>query len=175
MDLTINGSKLQFSGNGYHDANWSPQPINAAVDTWFFGSAQIGPYDLSYISITPTNSQKILTTGYLSHNGVVLENQCSLQGSKTKDISVITPWGSHQDTVANVLVPQGFIIEYILQNGDQYRFNLTSTGGVQNPDQNVYHRWVGTGTGGKVGEPPSSGLTVFEWLNPGLAVYTPPS
>jgi hypothetical protein len=173
VDLTIGGSKLQFTGQGYHDANWSPQPINSAVESWFFGSATIGEYDLSYISITPSNSTKILTTGYLSRNGVVLQNQCSLQGTKANDHSVITPYGLQHDSVANVQVPQGFIIEYILANGDRYSFNLTSSDGVQNPDQIVYHRWVCTGTGGRVGGRQSSGLTVFEWLNPGEVVYSP--
>ena len=173
--MMINGAKLEFHGYGYHDANWSPAPINNVVTTWDFGSAKVGPYDLSYISVTPVNSTRLLNTGFLSHNGIILQNQCSVQGTKTNDLSIITPYGLQHDTVSGVDVPQGFIIEYILTNGEKFSFNLTSNGAAQNPDFSVYHRWAGTATGGKVGEPPYHGLTVFEWLNPGLVTYTPPS
>ena len=173
--MTINGTQLVFSGFGYHDANWSPVPLNDAVSTWFFGSAQIGPYDLSYISVTPTNSTKVLNTGYLSRHGVVLQNQCSLNGTKSNDLSIITPYGLEHDAAAGVDVPTGFVIEYILANDEHFVFNLTSVNRAQNPDQNAYHRWVGTGEGGKVGEKASVGLTVFEWLNPGLTAYAPSS
>jgi len=174
VDMLIKGTRLQFHGLGYHDANWSPQPLNAAVSTWYFGQAQVGEYDLSYISVTPTNSTKILNTGYLSRGGIVLQNQCSLDGTKQNDRSIITPYGLQNDTVAGGLnVPTGFLIDYVLANGAKFTFNLSSVSGAQNPDQNVYHRWVGTATGGKVGEKPSSGLTVFEWLNPGMVNYSP--
>ena len=170
----VNGTKLQFTGKGYHDANWAPQALNEAVSSWYFGSAQVGPYDLSYISVTPINSSKILNTGYLSRNGVVLQNQCSLDGTKTNDHSIITPYGLVNDTTAGgVSVPTGFIIDYILENGETFSFNLSSVAGGQNPDTAAYHRWNGLASGGKVGDAISSGLTVFEWLNPGLASYTP--
>ncbi|KAJ7112980.1 hypothetical protein C8R44DRAFT_882021 [Mycena epipterygia] len=172
VDMTINGAKLRFTGQGYHDSNWSPAPLNAVVSSWYFGTAQVGPYDLSYISVAPANSTKILNTGYLSRNGVTLQNQCSLDGTKTKDHSIITPYGLEHDAVSGVDVPTGYIIEYILVNGEHFKFNLSSIAGAQNPDQNVYHRWVGRATGGKVGDAPETGLTVFEWLNPGLVTYS---
>lgn len=169
--MTLDGAKLAFSGLGYHDANWAPGPLNAAVSTWFFGSAQVGPYDLSYIAVTPANSTRVLNTGFLARDGVVLQNQCSLAGTKMADHSVITPYGVAHDAVAGVTVPTGFTIEYILANGEHFSFNLSSVNGAQNPDQNVYHRWVGIAEGGKLGDPPATGLTVFEWLNPGLTAY----
>lgn len=176
VDMTINGTQLKFTGQGYHDANWSPQPINTAVSSWYFGTATVGPYDLSYISVTPTNSTKILNTGYLSRNGVVLQNQCSLDGTKTNDHSIITPYGQVNDTAAGgVSIPTGFIVEYILANGEAFSFNLSSVAGAQNPDSLPYHRWNGLASGGRVGDSVSSGLTVFEWLNPGLVTYTAPA
>lgn len=171
--MKINGTKLQFKGQGYHDANWAPTPLNAAVSTWYFGSATVGEYDLSYTSVTPVNSTKILSTGYLSRNGVILQNQCGLLGAKQTDSSAVTPYGLQNDTVAGgVSVPTGYLIDYVLANGEKFQFNLSSIAGAQNPDSIAYHRWVGRATGGKVGDEPSSGLTVFEWLNPGLVVYS---
>ena len=174
VDMTINGTKLHFTGLGYHDASWLPQPFNAAVSTWYFGQAQVGEYDISCASVTPTNSTKILNIGYLSHRGIVLQNQCSIDGTKQTDRSSISPYGLQNDTVAGgINVPTGFIVEYILANGEKFKFNLSSVGGAQNPDQNVYHRWAGKATGGKVGENKAFGLAVFEWLNPGLENYNP--
>lgn len=171
VDMTVNGTRLSFTGQGYHDSNWSPTPLNAVISSWFFGSAQVGDYDLSYVSATPTNSTKILNTGYLSRNGVTLQNQCSLDGTKETDHSIVPPYGLEHDGVSGVDVPTGYIIQYILADGERFEFNLSSITGAQNPDQSVYHRWVGQATGGKVGEAPQSGLTVFEWLNPGLTTY----
>ncbi|KAF7291120.1 hypothetical protein MIND_01255100 [Mycena indigotica] len=172
VDMKINGARLRFTGQGYHDANWAPAPLNTAVDSWFFGTASVGDYDLSYISVSPSNSTRTLNTGYLAHKGIVLQNQCSLEGTKSKDRSVIKPYGLDQSS-SGVPVPTGFIIDYILGNGEMYSFNLSSVGSsAQNPDEVVYHRWVGQASGGKVGGVSEQGLTVFEWLNPGLVPYS---
>lgn len=174
MDVVVDGIPLQFTGDGYHDANWAPEPLNNIVSTWYFGSGQVGPYDFSYVSATPvsTNSPSPLTlnTGYLSIDGVILQNQCSVEGTKTKDISTITPYGSVEDN--GLTIPAGYVLEFVLGDGETYSFNLSSSG--QNPDQSIYHRWVGTVVGGNVAsEEQLEGSTVFEWLNPGLVVYTP--
>lgn len=174
VDVVVDGVPLQFTGDGYHDANWAPEPLNNIVSTWYFGSGQVGPYDFSYVSATPvsTNSPSPLTlnTGYLSIDGVILQNQCSVEGTKTNDISMITPYGSVEDN--GLTVPAGYVLEFVLGDGETYSFNLSSSG--QNPDQSIYHRWVGTTVGGNVAnEEQLEGSTVFEWLNPGLVVYTP--
>ncbi|KAJ7202636.1 hypothetical protein GGX14DRAFT_463078, partial [Mycena pura] len=174
VNMVIGGAPLSFTGQGYHDANWATAPLNDAVSTWFFGSATVGEYDFSYVSAQAPGSTMVLTTGYLAQNGVVLQNQCSVAGKKNTDISKATPYGLEHDAVAGVDVPTGFIIEYVLKNGECFQFNLSSIGGgAQNPDQSIYHRWVGRATGGKVGAKPQNGLTVFEWLNPGLVPYSP--
>ncbi|KAJ7199681.1 hypothetical protein GGX14DRAFT_661702 [Mycena pura] len=173
VNMLINGTPLKFTGQGYHDANFLPKPLNLVVSTWFFGSATVGEYDLSYVKAQAANSSKVLSTGYLAKNGVVLQNQCSVLGAKNTDVSQVTPYGLEHDAVAGVDAPTGFIIEYILRDGEHYRFNLSSIGGAQNPDQSIYHRWVGGAAGGKVGDEPQHGLTVFEWLNPGLVPYNP--
>ncbi|TCD68463.1 hypothetical protein EIP91_010749 [Steccherinum ochraceum] len=169
--VKIGDTQLSFTGAGYHDANWAPAPLNKIVSSWSFGSAQVGPYDLSYVLAQPLGSSnpRVLNTGYLSRNGVVLQNQCSVNGTKTKDMSLIKPYGSQMQ--AGVTVPKGYVIEYVLANGESFSFNLTSSG--VNPSQNIYHRWVGTAVGGKKGEKPFEGSTVFEWLNPGLVPYSP--
>ncbi|KAA1476926.1 hypothetical protein DENSPDRAFT_562068 [Dentipellis sp. KUC8613] len=168
VDIVYNGSPLKFTGAGYHDANWAPQPLNDIVTTWYFGSGRVGPYEFSYVSATPINSTLVLNTGYISRNGVVLQNQCSVEGKKSRDVSIVTPYGSATDT--GLTVPTGYILQYVLADGEKITFNLTAQG--ENPDLSVYHRWVGTAVGGKEGEN-IEGLSIFEWLNPGLVPYTP--
>ena len=177
VNLIVNGSPLQFTGLGYHDANWAPVPLNKIVTSWYFGSAQIGPYDFSYTwAQTIGNNSRALNTGFLSRDGVILQNQCSVDKTKTKDISIVTPYGL-TTAPGGLSVPTGYIIKYILANGEVFSFNLTAAGA--NPDISVYHRWLGAGVGGKVigadGRTTETykGLAVFEWLNPGMNTYTP--
>ncbi|KZT00073.1 uncharacterized protein LAESUDRAFT_764941 [Laetiporus sulphureus 93-53] len=169
VNLSIDGTAFDIIGNGYHDANWSPVPLNEVVSSWYFLQAQVGPFDMSGILAVPLNSTRNLSTGYLSESGVILQNQCSLAGSRTTDFSNITTYGSYHDSTSNVTLPTGFILSYITANGDEYAFNLTSLG--QNPDETIYHRWIGTASGGEVGGAQYTGTTVFEWLNPGLNIY----
>ncbi|KAH9940689.1 hypothetical protein B0H21DRAFT_571721 [Amylocystis lapponica] len=171
VSFSINGTSFTFTGNAYHDANWLPAPLNDVVSSWYFLNAQVGPYHVSDVLVTPINSTRQLGTGYLSADDVVLQNQCSVVGAKTTDISTVTPFGEVHDSVSNVTLPAGFVIDYTLGNGDKYSFNLTAR--AQNPDQAIYHRWVGSATGGKVGGEQYTGTTLFEWLNPGMNVYNP--
>ncbi|KAH8077721.1 hypothetical protein BXZ70DRAFT_1012864 [Cristinia sonorae] len=116
------------------------------------------------------NNTRPLTTGYLSRDGVVLQNQCSVLGAKTTDISILTPYGVKIE--ADVNVPQGYTLEYVLGNGERFSFNLTSAGA--NPEQATYFRWAGNIVGGSVEKGEQyTGSTMFEWLNPGQATYTP--
>ncbi|PCH37110.1 hypothetical protein WOLCODRAFT_146536 [Wolfiporia cocos MD-104 SS10] len=171
VSLDINGTLLQFAGSAYHDANWLPAPLNEVVNNWYFVNAAVGPFDLSGVLATAINSTRQLSTGFLAESGVILQNQCSLAGSKPVDNSTITLYGETYDLETGVNLQTGLIISYALENGDEYSFNLTSL--VQNPDQIIYHRWIGTASGGKIGGTQYEGMTVFEWLNPGLNTYTP--
>lgn len=172
VDLKIAGKSFQFEGTGYHDQNWMPEPIQNFISTWYFGAATVGPYTFSYLAVRTIDSDRTLTTGFLARDGIVLQNQCGTD-KQGNDRSSLTPFGVIHNPVSGVDVPQGYNIDYILTNGEQYSFQLTEIAEVV--DMNVYHQSVGSVKGGKVGEEPSEGHTVFEWLNPGLVTYTPSS
>ncbi|KAJ3776624.1 hypothetical protein FB446DRAFT_273736 [Lentinula raphanica] len=168
VDVTINGTRLQFTGNGYHDQNWMPLALNEFISSWYFGFAEIGPYTLSYVSATPLNSSITFNTGYLATDQAVLQNQCSVAGSRTTDVSIIRPVGEMagaEDTIA----PSSWTLSYVIDDGTEYEFNLVPTG--VNPSMAVYQRWTGSISGGKKGETSYEGVATFEWLNPGLNVY----
>lgn len=170
VDLTIEGSRQFFRGSGYHDQNWFPGLLSDVVATWSFGAGQAGPYTFSYIVIQARNSSRTLTTGFLARSGVILQNQCGTE-KIGNDRNVLTPYGIDSDSRSGVPTPKGYIVEYILGNGERFEFNITALG--RNPDIETYHRSVGTAVGGRVGERPSRGSTLFEWLNPGLLPYVP--
>ncbi|KAI8973066.1 hypothetical protein BD414DRAFT_517715 [Trametes punicea] len=169
VDVNLSGSKLQFTGQGYHDANWMPEPIDAFIADWYFLDAQVGPYDLSAVRAALTGTTRVFNTGFLEQSGTILQNQCSVQGSRTTDAVAITPYGLAVDEDFNINVMEGFILEYTLKDGEQYRFNLTGQSLVL--QQPIYHRWVGTAVGGKVGGEQYTGVSMYDWLNPSLTPY----
>ncbi|KAI0656575.1 hypothetical protein C8Q70DRAFT_1056491 [Cubamyces menziesii] len=169
VDVVLSGSPLTITGKGYHDANWMPQPIDKFMDDWYFLDAQVGPFDLSAVYAAITGSTKDFNTGFLEHSGTILQNQCSLQGSRKDDFVSITPYGLGFDAPSGVNVMKGFILDYTLANGDQYQFNITGLSLVL--DQLIYHRWVGSAVGGHVGGEQYSGVAMYDWLNPSLRPY----
>ena len=166
----IGQAAVSFQGQGYHDANWMPVEADKFVDQWYFLNAQVGPYNLAAVTARIKGSTRVFNEGFLedSGSGTPLQLQCSLEGMKTTDVAKITPWGAQ--VVSGLTVMQGFVVEYTLKSGDVYRFNLTGESLVL--DQSVYHRWVGTVVGGKVGDQQYTGFTMFDWLNPGKNAYS---
>lgn len=178
VSLTVDGTPLMFTGTGYHDQNFiSVSDLFGDVITqWFFGTAQVGPYVFSYLETQTFGSSNVVTTGFLARDGVVLQNQCSLASSSSTqppNTSKLSRFGVIRSEASGVDVPAGYTITYTLSDGEQFIFNLTETTEVL--DLPVYHRSIVPVTGGKVGESPSEGVVLFEWLNPGVNVYTPPS
>ncbi|KAI0692359.1 hypothetical protein C8T65DRAFT_711394 [Cerioporus squamosus] len=169
VDVTLDGTPLKFDGQGYHDKNWMPHAIDTFIDDWYFLDAQVGPFDLSAVWAKISGATREFTTGFLQHDGVILRNQCSMLGSKTEDFITVTPYGLAFDAPSGVNVMQGFILDYTLANGDEYRFNMSGESLVL--DQSIYHRWVGPAVGGKVGGEQYTGIVMYDWLNPSATPY----
>ncbi|KIK65582.1 hypothetical protein GYMLUDRAFT_70681 [Collybiopsis luxurians FD-317 M1] len=170
VDVTINGTRLKFTGNGYHDQNFMPFALNEFISSWYFGFAEVGPYTLSYVSAAPVNSSVAFNTGYLATDQAVLQNQCAMNGSKTTDISIVQPKGSMAGAEGTV-APSSWTLSYVLEDGSEFEFEMKPTGA--NPNTAIYQRWTGSISGGKKGEQSYEGVATFEWLNPGLNVYSP--
>ncbi|KAF5393884.1 hypothetical protein D9757_000285 [Collybiopsis confluens] len=170
VDVTINGTRLAFSGNGYHDQNFMSLALNEFISSWYFGFAEVGPYTFSYVSATPVNSSIVFNTGYLATDQAVLQNQCSINGTKTTDISLIQPKGEMEGPEGTI-TPSSWILSYVLDDGSEFEFELKPTGA--NPNLAIYQRWTGSISGGKKGEEIYEGVATFEWLNPGLNPYSP--
>jgi len=179
VSLMVDGSPLTFTGTGYHDQNFidSNDLFANVISQWFFGTAQVGPYVFSYLEATSFNSNTTLTTGFLARDGVILQNQCSFAPTaassaiQAPNTSRLTPFGVIHSQASGVDVPQGYVVDYVLADGEQFSFTLTEEAEIV--DLNVYHRSIGNVTGGKVGEAAAEAVILFEWLNPGVNVYVP--
>ncbi|TCD60281.1 hypothetical protein EIP91_010433 [Steccherinum ochraceum] len=178
--LTIDGTPLTFTGTGYHDQNFidSSDLFADTISEWFFGTAQVGPYVFSYLETRSFDSEFTLSTGFLARDGVVLQNQCRVAPTNASsavqatDSSKLSRVGVIHSDASDVDVPKSYVVDYVLANGEEFSFTLTETTEVL--DIPVYHRSIGPVSGGKVGEPASEGVTLFEWLNPGVNVYITP-
>jgi hypothetical protein len=92
IDLEIHGSPLKGTAVGYHDHNWTSQPLDTFAYTWLTGQGSCVPFDLSYLEVQARGSPRSndITNGFLAYNGQFLQNECSLYGSKKNDYSTIT-------------------------------------------------------------------------------------
>ncbi|KAI0782590.1 hypothetical protein C8Q75DRAFT_787542 [Abortiporus biennis] len=174
VDLQVDGKPLAFSGTGYHDQNWMPIAFMDLFKTWYFGTAQAGPYVLAYLTVQVADSSYVFNSGYLSKNGKLLQKQCNTDKITGTDISVLKPFGVLNGTQTEVpLVPAGYSIEYVGSGGERFKFDLTSL--ASNPDLVFYHRSVAKVRGGEVGKEQYDGVGLTEWLNPALELYIPSS
>ncbi|KAJ7590315.1 hypothetical protein C8J56DRAFT_826243 [Mycena floridula] len=173
VDVVINGSRLRYTGSAYHDANWAHSTLNDFIDYWYFGYAEIGPYSFSFVRAGPLQSTLALNTGYLNKKGVVLQNQCSVDGSKTSDVSIIAPYGTVVEEDTGSTVPSAFNISFVLADATKITFNFDIID--ENPRISVYHRFMAKITGGIEGDAADQveGYGVVEWLNPSIRPVYP--
>src|SRR5882762_4009059 len=91
VDLQVGGSPLKFSGRGYHDASWSSGSFGSFVGAWYFGGGEVGPYRISYLLMTAINSSNPVNIGSLAMDGDIVQQQCSVAGTKQSDFNTVTP------------------------------------------------------------------------------------
>jgi hypothetical protein len=173
VDMTINGSQLQFTNAvAYHDHNWAPAALDQFAYTWLTGQGSCGPIDLCYLEVQASGStrENDILTSILVDNGQYLSSQCYSYGDPPRNNINITLTGQTTDPVTSQQVPTGLNLDYSLEDGRKYSFQLSN--GIDNPSQPPYHRWRLSGKGGQVGGPQYDCLLIGDWLNPGLAKYT---
>ncbi|GIJ90990.1 hypothetical protein Asppvi_009955 [Aspergillus pseudoviridinutans] len=173
VSVDIGGTWFNLTGRGYHDHNWAPESLDTYIYTWLFGAGSCGPFDLGYVEVQPLNSTRKddVVQGTLAYEGQILQTECNLYGTRSSSIVTVELVGKALDPITGQTVPTGVNLEYILGNGTHYQFNLTNT--VTNPDQVPYKRWRYGGSGGQLDGPQYECSVIADWLNPGLAEYTP--
>ena len=149
VDLEFEGAPLKFTGRGYHDAVFASSSFESFAESWYFAGGEIGPYRMSCLLVSAINSSNAVNTGYLSNDGDIVQNQCSVYGTRKTDFNTITPYGIIVDNDGSFL-PAGFTVEYTLTDGQKVTFDIRPSNMVI--DQPILHRWVATAKGGKPGE-----------------------
>ncbi|KAF7364506.1 hypothetical protein MVEN_00319300 [Mycena venus] len=75
VDLIVSGTKLFFSGAGYHDKNWSDQPLVSNVASWYWGHCRIGPYSIVWFDFLALNGTEYVSA-YASKDDSILVASC---------------------------------------------------------------------------------------------------
>jgi hypothetical protein len=110
----------------------APAGLDTFVYSYYFGVGHVEQFNFAFLYGQAFQSHKIITTGFLSSSGAVLQNQCryvfdfvlyiftyyflSLNGTTTNNYATVTPYGIAVDPITTVNVPQGFLIDCIFDH-----------------------------------------------------------
>ncbi|KIW16895.1 hypothetical protein PV08_04085 [Exophiala spinifera] len=151
VDVTILGTQMQFSGNGYHDKNWGDVPFITALNSWYWGHGTFGDYNVVFFDmIDPSNNEKV--GGYVLKDGQVVGSTCTT-GLQVRPVDAPYP---PTLTGAN---PTQLTITMTLNDGSI--LNATVTELATQIDVGLYTRWIGT-IEGTVNGVTSSGTALWE-------------
>ncbi|KAI9816472.1 MAG: hypothetical protein M1827_001604 [Pycnora praestabilis] len=158
-EFSIGGSKLSFTGSGYHDKpqqNWSDRPFVASVGSWTWGHGRLGPYSLVWFdSLTPNGTEYV--SAYASLSGTILTASCTLAGLSVR------PFGAnatYPPTPAGN--PTGFNISMDLGAEGILDFAVEVVETLVQAPGGLYTRWTGALSGGIEGREALEGFALFE-------------
>ncbi|KAJ7158013.1 hypothetical protein C8R43DRAFT_1234438 [Mycena crocata] len=77
VNLSIGGTKLAFTGTGYHDKNWSDQVFTANVATWYWGHGRIGPYSIVWFDFIDVTGAEFVSA-YAAKDNAIITASCTL-------------------------------------------------------------------------------------------------
>jgi hypothetical protein len=161
VDLTINGTKLQFTGRGYYDGAFGPQSFVTNLSFWNWGHVTLGEYSIVFASLTHLDNT-ISATGYIAKGGHLLDVFCD-DGERIKVTSIGTGDANSVDSQS-----QGY--EVMINSTKVGTFMLTTSSTTQTLSA-PYSRWIGNAVGGLIGEESSTGVAVWELME---GDYLPP-
>jgi hypothetical protein len=149
VDLTINGTRLQFSGRGYYDGSFGPRPVVTNVAFWKWGHVTVGEYSI-VCGTTKHPDNTTTAAAIIAKGGRFLDVICD-GGQRIKMTSIGT--GDSQS--------QGY--EMVINSTKVGIFTLKTSSTTQTQGT-PYSRWIGDAEGGFVGEESSSGVAVWELM-----------
>ncbi|KAJ3551129.1 hypothetical protein NM688_g4909 [Phlebia brevispora] len=140
VNFTLGGTKLQFSGPGYHDKNWGCKPTNVTVKSWYWGHARVGPYSIVWFTvIAPDGSEYV--SNYAAKGGEVVTASC---GGLT-----VRPTGANATypPTPTSPAPEGFHIEQDIEGEGTLVVDVQNIRLITYVPDTAY-RWFGNVTGG---------------------------
>ncbi|KAB5558519.1 hypothetical protein GE09DRAFT_116261 [Coniochaeta sp. 2T2.1] len=157
VDLRIDGTRVKFSGYGYHDKNWGDVPFIGTLSLSYWGHARLGPYSIVWANSIDAKGVEH-ASAYLAKDGKVLVSACG------EGTAVVRPWGKSSEFPPRIDTgpAEGLEVLFDLGDGRVFRANVTTSTVVE--DEGAYIRTLGTVAGGFGGkyEKTYHGAAMFE-------------
>lgn len=156
VDLVIGGSKLSFTGVGYHDKvsmlprfhafsysfqNWSNQPFAQNVGSWYWGHGRLGPYSIVWYDYLTRDGAEFVSA-YAARNNQIVTASCASTSIRVRP----TGQNSTYPPVHGSGTPSGFHINLDLGTEGVLNVNVSERLVVLG-GEGVYARWVGNMSG----------------------------
>ncbi|KAJ6617202.1 hypothetical protein B0H10DRAFT_1914609 [Mycena sp. CBHHK59/15] len=161
VNLSIGGTKLAFTGSGYHDKNWSDQVFTTHVASWYWGHGRLGPYSIVWFDFLDRTGTEFVSA-YAARNGKIVAASCAL-GSIT-----VRPTGPNATypPVISSPNPTGYHIDLDLGSEGMLTVNVNVLAPLIAPNPE-YARSVGNLSGSVVPASPAAaqvltGMALFE-------------
>ncbi|KAJ7124610.1 hypothetical protein C8R43DRAFT_1147309 [Mycena crocata] len=142
VELIVNGTKLAFSGAGYHDKNWSDQLFTANVASWYWGHGRVGPYSIvwfDYLALDGTEH----VSAYAAQNGPILAASCDFTSIRVRP----TGENATYPPVRRTGKPSGYHITLDLVDAGTLEVDVLVTGTLVDDGFSEYTRSIGNMTG----------------------------
>ncbi|KAJ7639740.1 hypothetical protein DFH06DRAFT_1283962 [Mycena polygramma] len=120
VDLIVNETKLSFKGAGYHDKNWSNQPLVTNLASWYWGHGRIGPYSFVWFDFLALNGTEYVSA-YASKDDSILVASCQPDSIRVRP----TGQNSTYPPLSSTGPPSGYHISLDLGREGSLELNVT--------------------------------------------------
>ncbi|KAJ6561271.1 hypothetical protein B0H10DRAFT_1966618 [Mycena sp. CBHHK59/15] len=163
VHLTVNGTKLAFTGAGYHDKNWSDQIFQQNVASWYWGHGRVGAYSIVWFDFLALNGTEYVSA-YVAKGGKIVAASCEATSIRVRP----TGQNATYPPVISTGNPSGYNISLALSEHWALELNVSVVLQVASTPGPVYTRSLGTisgsvvPVGGGVAKESMTGVALFE-------------
>ncbi|GJE91670.1 hypothetical protein PsYK624_078200 [Phanerochaete sordida] len=141
VDFNFNGTKVKFSGAGYHDKNWGGSSVPSVVKAWYWGHARLGPLAVVWFNvIAPDGSEHV--SSYVTRQGQVLTMACANMTVRA------TGANSEWPPVHGGGEPGGFHISAFVEGSGTLEIDVVHKLRLSADPAVTMYRWIGNVSGG---------------------------
>ncbi|KAI0167748.1 hypothetical protein BJ166DRAFT_610520 [Pestalotiopsis sp. NC0098] len=149
VDLTTNGTAVQFKGIGYHDKNWGDKTVLQSPKYWDWGHARVGSYSVVWYDLLDFDDNEYHRS-YIARDGQVQVLSCDDSAAVTRPLGSNATWPNS----GGLTSISGVSTNFALPDGNTLTVNVTINDITY--DKTVYTRAVGSAVAQLSGE---SGIT----------------
>ncbi|KAJ7142929.1 hypothetical protein C8R44DRAFT_568841, partial [Mycena epipterygia] len=142
VELTVGGTKLAFTGIGYHDKNWSNQVFTANVASWYWGHGRLGPYSIVWFDFLALDGTEYVSA-YAAKYGHIIAASCASNSVRVRP----TGENATYPPVLSTGTPSGYHITLEVAHDGILEMDVSVTGILVDDVLSEYTRSVGDITG----------------------------